>query len=103
MAKARDDLRDFLAQPPSLRNLTEVGKVAALAANPKLIDGLRSAGNKGGDGDVLRVRATSVRGISSGRIKPTPMPQKPLITSERSMFSRHPAAGDRQCPSAVPR
>ncbi len=52
MAKARDDLRDFLAQPPSLRNLTEVGKVAALAANPKLIDGLRSAGNKGGDGDV---------------------------------------------------
>jgi tetratricopeptide (TPR) repeat protein len=52
MAKARDDLRDFRAQPPSLRNLTEVGKVAALAANPKLIDGLRSAANKGGDGDV---------------------------------------------------
>ena len=30
---------------------------------------------------------TSERGISSGRISPTPRPQKPLIAIERSIFA----------------
>ena len=43
-AEARADLQKFLATPRTWRTMAEIQKFDYLAANPKLLDGLRRAG-----------------------------------------------------------
>jgi adenylate cyclase len=43
-AEARANLQKFLATPRTLRTMAEIEKLPSLAANPKLLEGLRRAG-----------------------------------------------------------